>query len=237
VHHIIAWVPQLGQCSLLSTRRLLRLLRHFWQLSILRSSLTLPALQQFATLCKSSSSFVTYLDAALAKTMPGKRPDIDILGDADELVKRPRLSGSARSILFNEAIVSQPSTDLIDLTGDDCKPQFLGLVGVTDKEPKSSRDARNNGSNWATPSQSSVQIVSLSNDDIDLDKLPPRTAPSHDPTEKCDKPHREKLTVYNPTSIRDNSRFERMAYDPVEESSKLQPISIAECDVANKSKP
>jgi hypothetical protein len=167
-----------------------------------------------------------------------KRPNTDLSGDAEELVKRPKLSGSTRSISPDEAILSQPSTRLInDLIGDDCKSQLLGRGEVTDKEPKSSKDARNTESNWATPSRSPVQIINLSGEDRDLDRLSPRTTHSYDLTGKCDKPQREQLLAYDRIGSRDKSRLERIAYDPIEESDKLQPMSIAACDLANESRP
>jgi hypothetical protein len=171
-------------------------------------------------------------------TVPAKRPYTDISGDAEVGAKNPKISVGARGVSFKEATLSQPSTPIIDLTGDDGEYQLSAYVEMPDKEPKFSKGARKTASSWTTPIPLPIQIVDLTDDDIDLDRPPPRTTPACDLAEECDKPQRERLVVYDPTCGRDKLRLERMAYDPVEEeSNELQPISSITCDLANETKP
>lgn len=129
-----------------------------------------------------------YSDAAITTTMLGKRPCITLSGDVEVLVKRSKLSGSARSISPNEAILPRPSIPVIDLTGDDGKPKLSMRVEVPNKELKFSRDAGNPASSCATPNQSPIQIIDLTDDELDLDRLIPREIPAYNPIGEFDKP-------------------------------------------------
>jgi hypothetical protein len=122
--------------------------------------------------------------------MLGKRPFTTTSGDLEVLVKRSKLSGSARSVSPNEATLPRQSIPVIDLTGDDGKPKLPGHVEVPDKEPSFSREARKPTPNCAAPSRSPTQIVDLTDDltdeELDLNGLLPRdTAPSN-AIEECD---------------------------------------------------
>jgi hypothetical protein len=156
--------------------------------------------------------------------MLGKRLLANLSGDDDVPAKRHKLSGNVRSVLYNEAVLSQPSAPIIDLTGDDGKPQLSGLVTVLDEEPGISMDARKTVANLATPSWSSIQIVDLTTDDIDLDKLPTLTTPpTYDLTKKA--------------SGRDKSRLEMMEDDAIEVNDKMESISGMKHDVSNENTP